>query len=227
MPSTSTRATTTKARNIQTGRFRRDPATSRPTSGPARFQARNPRDNVADRDPLVAQAVARAKAGDREAIAFLYTRYSDSVYGYVQSIVTDEHAAEDVTQQVFMKLMTVLDRYEPRKVPFAAWIVRVARNAAFDSLRDRRSIPCEEVYGTDHSTDESRLDCRRTLQQALESLPEDQRNVIVLRHLYGYSPGEIADRLGKTAPSIHGLHHRGRQALRAELRRLESAPATL
>ena len=56
----------------------------------------------------------------------LYLRYADNVYGYVCSIVRDEHEAEDVTQQVFAKLMTAIARYEPRSVPFSAWILRIS-----------------------------------------------------------------------------------------------------
>ena len=78
----------------------------------------------------VAQAVVRAKQGDREALRYLYVHYADHVYGYVASIVRDEHEAEDVTQQLFAKLMTALPKYEPREVPFSAWIIRVARNVA-------------------------------------------------------------------------------------------------
>ena len=57
----------------------------------------------------------------------------------------DEHEAEDVTQQIFAKLLTTIDRYEPRQVPFSAWILRVAHNAAIDHLRARRPVPLEEV----------------------------------------------------------------------------------
>ncbi len=69
-------------------------------------------------------------------------------------------------------------------------------------------------------------DRRRGLEQALETLPEDQRGVVVLRHLVGLSPGEIADRMGRTESSIHGLHHRARLALRRELEGVECAPTT-
>jgi RNA polymerase sigma-70 factor (ECF subfamily) len=64
-----------------------------------------------------------------------------------------------------------------------------------------------------------------TLREALEVLPDEQREVVVLRHLVGLSPGEIAGRLGKTEPAIHGLHHRGRGALRTNLAERECAPA--
>ena len=65
-----------------------------------------------------------------------------------------------------------------------------------------------------------------SLREALARLPADQREVLVLRHVAGLSPGEIADRLGKTEASIHGLHHRGRSALRAALSELDAAPVT-
>ena len=176
---------------------------------------------------VVAQAIARAKAGDQEAVRFLYMRFADNVYGYVRSIVKDHYEAEDVTQHVFAKLMTALPKYEPREVPFAAWILRVARNVALDHLRQRRAIPCEEVRELDGRRDDDG-DAQQTslsLREALEELPEDQREVVVLRHLVGLSPGEIAGRLDKTEPSIHGLHHRGRGALRTTLAERECAPA--
>jgi RNA polymerase sigma-70 factor, ECF subfamily len=176
---------------------------------------------------LVARAVRRAQLGDREAHGFLYARFADNIYGYVRSIVRDHHEAEDVTQHVFAKLMTALPKYEAREVPFAAWILRVARNVALDHMRQRRAIPCEEVRELDERRDDG-SDAQQTslaLREALESLPGDQREVVVLRHLVGLSPGEIAGRLDKTEPSVHGLHHRGRGALRSTLAERECAPA--
>jgi len=177
-------------------------------------------------DRAVRRAVARAKEGDRNALHFLYVRYSNNVYGYVLSIVHDEHEAEDVTQHVFAKLMLTLPRYDQRAVPFMGWLLRIARNAAIDHLRTRRAIPVEEVLGADASADDRSFACGSALRGALESLPDDQREVLLLRHMFGYSPGEIADRMGRTESSVHGLHHRGRRALQDELRRLESGPAT-
>jgi RNA polymerase sigma-70 factor (ECF subfamily) len=179
-----------------------------------------------DRDPAIARAVARAKSGDNDAIRFLYLRYKDNVYGYVLSILRDAHEAEDVTQTVFVKLISVIHKYEPRHVPFTAWILKVARNVALDSLRQRRPVPCEEVIESSRPDDYLRHDRWRELEQALETLPEDQRDVVVLRHLVGLSPGEIAHRMGRTESAIHGLHHRGRLALRRELIRVECAPTT-
>ena len=179
-----------------------------------------------DRDPAIARAVARAKSGDMDAIRFLYLRYRNNVYGYVLSILRDDHEAEDVTQTVFIKLMSVIHKYEPREAPFTAWLLRVARNVAIDSLRQRRPVPCEEVIESWRPADDSSHDRRWGLVQALETLPEDQREVVVLRHLAGLSPGEIAHRMDRTEASIHGLHPRARVALRRELIRAECGPTT-
>ena len=178
----------------------------------------------AEANGLLGNAIARAKQGDVDALHFLYVTYADDVYGFVNSIVRDSHAAEDVTQNIFGKLMKSIQRYEQREVPFAAWILRVARNAALDHMRARRQIPVEEVRIDDEGHEQTGFERSQCLRAALERLPEDQREVLVLRHVAGLTPGEIAKRLGKTEGSIHGLHHRGRGALQAALRELEAAP---
>src|SRR5271166_1055710 len=89
---------------------------------------------------LVSNAVRRAQNGDREALGFLYARYADDVFRYVRSILRDPHDAEDVTQQVFAKLIQAIAKYEAQEVPFFAWVLRVARNLAVDHLRRRRTI---------------------------------------------------------------------------------------
>lgn len=176
----------------------------------------------------VSQAVKRAQAGDREALGFIYARYADNVHGYVRSIVQDSHEAEDVTQQVFAKLIHVIGKYEEREVPFFAWMLRVARNVALDHLRRQRPIPVEEVRATDRGAgDPVGREQIRDLQEALAGLPRDQCEILVLRHLAGFSPTEIATQTGRSEGSVHGLHHRGRRALRAELTRRGAAPATV
>jgi RNA polymerase sigma-70 factor, ECF subfamily len=175
---------------------------------------------------LVNRAVTRAKQGDRDAVRFLYMRYADNVYGSVRTIVRDHHDAEDVTQQVFAKLMTAIVKYEQRGVPFVAWLLRMSHNAAVDAVRARRATPAAEIFGADDAVCEETHDRARSLHEALAALPEDQREVVVMRHVLGLSPVEIAERLGRTNSSVYGLHHRGRLALCAELERLDSVPLT-
>jgi RNA polymerase sigma-70 factor (ECF subfamily) len=179
-----------------------------------------------DREGLHSRAIARAKQGDPDALHFLYVRHADDVYRYVNSILRDPHEAEDVTQNVFARLLTAILKYEQREAPFAAWLLRVARNSALDHIRTRRMIPCEEVRISDEGQEEVGLERFECLREALRGLPDDQREVLVLRHIAGLSPGEIAERLGKTESSVHGLHHRGREAMRTTLRELQAAPVT-
>jgi RNA polymerase sigma-70 factor (ECF subfamily) len=159
-----------------------------------------------------------------EALHFLFVRYSSDVLNYVNSLVKDHHEAEDITQSVFVKLTTAIRKYEPRQVPFAAWILRVARNAALDHLRARRAVPCEEVRVHDHDGARVSHERRSDIRHALEQLPCEQRQVLILRHIAGLTPVEIADRLGKTESSVHGLHHRGRRSLQMALKDLGATP---
>jgi RNA polymerase sigma-70 factor (ECF subfamily) len=147
------------------------------------------------------------------------------VYGYVRSIVKDEKEAEDLTQQVFMKLMLVIGKYSDSGVPFSGWLLRLARNVALDHLRARRPIPVEDLGGVGGEVTERSRESARDLYLALDTLSEEQRKVMVMRHIVGLSPVEIAERMGRSESSIHGLHHRGRRALKLELARLGSAPS--
>jgi RNA polymerase sigma-70 factor, ECF subfamily len=177
------------------------------------------------RPELVREAVARAKAGDVSAVHFLYVRFADEVFGQVRSIVEDGAAAEDITQTVFAKLGAAIQKYEPRQARFSAWLLRVARNAALAYLRARRQLPLAQVRTEDRPDQQLCAERLRALREALARLPPAQREVLVLRHLVGLSPVEIANRLGKTEGSIHGLHHRGRSALQLALSELEAGPA--
>ena len=148
---------------------------------------------------MVRLAVARGKEGDREAIRFLYLRYSHNVYGYVRSIVHDEYEAEDITQHVFAKLMTVIVKYERARSA-------VLRRGSCAWRTTPRSITCaraarspaEEVFGADERYDDDAIDRSHALHDALAALPDEQRSVVLLRHVVGLTPGEIA-----VAPGPH------------------------
>lgn len=172
------------------------------------------------------RALVALKRGDVDALHYFYVRYSKDIYAIVQSVVRDHHEAEDISQAVFAKLPRIIGRYEEREVPFAAWMSRVARNAALDHVRARRQIPVDEVRLADSGRDQMSLDRSRALRESLARLPEDQRQVLAMRHIAGMTPGEIATRLDKSEPSIHGLHHRGRAALKGLLEEMNASPTT-
>ena len=209
------------------GAIRREADLIEASAEGGRFHRRRSLDRSPATEQLVLAAVTLAKEGDADALRFLYLRYAGNVYGYVCSIVRDEHEAEDVTQLIFAKLLTAIGRYEPRSTPFSSWVLRVAHNAAIDHMRTRRPTPCEEVRATDIEVDLSSNERFADLRLALDELPFEQRNVIMLRFLVGLSPSEVAQRLGRTEDAVHGLQHRGRRRLRRELKRIQEEPATL
>ena len=124
---------------------------------------------------MVARAAARAKEGDREAVRYLYLRYSDNVYGYVRSIVRDDHEAEDVTQHVFAKLMTVIGKYEPAVAPFPSGCCASPTTSRSTTCASAAPIPTEEVFGSDERGDEASTERSQCLRDALATLPEEQR----------------------------------------------------
>jgi RNA polymerase sigma-70 factor (ECF subfamily) len=172
------------------------------------------------------RVVRAARAGDREAMGELYVLHAPAVHAHVLRVVKDADDADDVTQQVFAKLLTGLDRYRPGEAPFVVWVLRVARNAAIDHLRRTRTDPLDDMSGArlcdDHG--DGAEEVRSALRAALVLLPQGQREVLLLTHLVGLSPCEIAADRGCSVRAVHGLHYRGRAAVRVALTELGSAP---
>jgi RNA polymerase sigma-70 factor, ECF subfamily len=114
-------------------------------------------------------------------------------------------------------------------VPFFAWALRVARNVTMDHIRSERLIPVEEIRKADEreESDPALRGRMQDLRDALDALPLAQREVLILRHVAGLSPVEIAQLTGKSEGSVHGLHHRGRRTLAAELASRGVAPTTM
>jgi RNA polymerase sigma-70 factor (ECF subfamily) len=171
------------------------------------------------------RVVGAARAGDREAMSELYVLHAPAVHAQVLRVVRNVDDADDVTQQVFVKVLTGLGRYRPGEVPFIAWVLRIARNAAIDHLRQRRTAAIDDVE--EPRAREGAGELRSSLRAALALLPQGQRDVLLLTHLVGLSPWEIAAALGCSVRAVHGLHYRGRIAVRATLTDLGSAPSVV
>ena len=170
--------------------------------------------------------MARVAMGDRQALANVYARYSHGIYGYIHSIVADRAEAEDITQQVFLKLMTACPRPDRRGGDFGAWLLRVARNAAIDSLRRSRRTLVLDPHEWAPARAAPDTEAGRDLEDALRALSRSQRDVVLLREVLGLSPREAAERLGKTDGAVHMLHHRGRKAMCERLAATGSRPCT-
>jgi RNA polymerase sigma-70 factor, ECF subfamily len=159
--------------------------------------------------------IARAKAGDRDAISGLYERYAPQIRRYIASRLGDPSQAEDICGDVFVKVLESLDRYEDRGWPFSAWLYRIAYARTVDVLRQARrrpSLPLDEsLLGAFEPPDEAvmaRLSYYE-ISGIMEELTSDQRLVLRLRFGEDRSLAEIAQSLGRSVGSVKALQHRG------------------
>jgi RNA polymerase sigma-70 factor, ECF subfamily len=159
--------------------------------------------------------IARAKAGDPDAISGLYERYAPQIRRYIASRLGDPTQAEDICGDVFVKVLESLDRYEDRGWPFSAWLYRIAYARTVDVLRQARrrpSLPLDEsLLGALEPPDEAvmaRLSYHE-ISGIMEELTSDQRLVLRLRFGEDRSLAEIAQSLGRSVGSVKALQHRG------------------
>lgn len=169
------------------------------------------------------ELVRRAQNGDRFAIRELYLAHHESIYRFIWSRVHDPALADDLTGEVFLRMVTHLPRYQDRALPFRAWLYQIARHLLIDDHRrneHRESVPLERVTQRliERETPEAITERTMTfarVQQALAGLAPDQREVVEMRFLAGLSLHEVALAVGKTIAAVKSLQHRGLTALRA------------
>jgi RNA polymerase sigma-70 factor (ECF subfamily) len=192
------------------------------------------REARAGEDEDTARLVTRFQAGDQQAFAALYDRYFDRVYGYLRVLLKDFHEAEDLTQQVFLKLFDSLHTYERRDKPFRAWLFVVVRNAALDHLqRSGRLEPVDpaEIEGrrSDRVGDEDAASVLNWITDSdlsifIERLSLPQRQVLLLRFLLDLSDRQIAAIMDRTPSDVRMLQSRAIRFLRARLAAIGRAP---
>ena len=181
-------------------------------------------------DPDPDLAAVRAAQADRAAFAVLYRRYLDRVYGYCFYLLGDHHDAEDATERTFLAALAAIDGFSDRGASFRAWLFRIAHNQLANALRTRRrrraeplgTADVEPTGGEDPAHALDRADDARRVRRALEALPEDRRQVIVLRIVDGLSAREVGDVLGRSEGAVRVLQHR---ALRELARLLAEDPS--
>jgi RNA polymerase sigma-70 factor, ECF subfamily len=155
---------------------------------------------------------------DPRRFADLYEANFDRVYAFVFRRVRDRHEAEDLTAEVFEHALANISRFEWRGVPFAVWLFRIASNAIAD--RWKQIAKQSPDPPSDDDLDQSgwkEIERRATLFQLVNSLPEDQRSVIVKRFAEEKSIRDIAKEFGRSEGAIKQLQFRALEALRARV----------
>jgi RNA polymerase sigma-70 factor (ECF subfamily) len=167
-----------------------------------------------------AQLIRRAQAGDPQALTALYDRYQPAIFTYLFYRLDDQAIAEELTGEVFVRMVEKIDRYQARGQPILAWLYTIARNLRNDHYRQAESarlLPLDETLVADHGdppqTIEHQLaaDC---LRRALRHLTGDQQEVIVHKFVGDRSNAEVAVLLGKDEGAVKSLQHRALAALR-------------
>lgn len=163
-----------------------------------------------------AQLIADARAGDQSAMATLYANHADRVYSVVRRVVGDEHLAEDVAQDAWIRAFEKLHLFRG-DAAFSTWMYRLAVNAAVNRLRSRgRRSKLEtspELRLPVQEPDESVLH-QRQLARALDALPDGYRTVLVLHDVEGLTHEEIGEKLGIATGTSKSQLHKARARMR-------------
>jgi RNA polymerase sigma-70 factor (ECF subfamily) len=175
-----------------------------------------------------ADLLAACRAGDREAFAQLFDMCRDRVYSTAVHLSGDRTAAADIAQDVFMKVLTRLPQYQSRS-SFATWLYRIVVNTVIDHHRAAKRIvsledamPVPEAQSVDAYT---RLQRRRRIEAALQSLPDILRVPVVLRHVQGLRYEEIAEALDISPGTVASRLSRAHARLAHELAELATEEA--
>ena len=178
-----------------------------------------------------ADLVAAALKGNEDCFGDLVKRYQGRLVNYLYRLLRDNAEAHDLAQEVFLKVYKALDRYDP-KYKFSTWLFRVAQNAAIDQIRKRRLqlVSMDRVGGEDSDRtwefpsgdpnpygDLRNRERGDAIQEAIERLPWQYRELIILRHFGELSYEEIATLKEMPLGTVKNKLFRGRQLLKEEL----------
>jgi RNA polymerase sigma-70 factor (ECF subfamily) len=163
--------------------------------------------------------IRRAQDGSVADLEALFRHHWPRAYRAAYLVVHDAAAAEDIAQESFLAAVRTLDRFDRRR-PFGPWLHRIVVNRAIDSSRARalrREVGDVALAGVQAREDLSLRALSDDVLAAVAGLPDDQRIPIALRHLLGFTPGEIAELLDQPRGTVNSRLRRGLDALSEEL----------
>lgn len=187
----------------------------RPTRFPASLGQRSTV-NIHEEQALV----LAAQRGDEQAVGELYDAYVDRIYRYIYCRVSTPEIAQDLTSEVFLRMVEGLPGYQYRELPLIAWLYRIAHARIIDHYRRSRHTANDEDIealnlGTESDFDSALMTKyhQQQVRAALGLLTDEQQQVIILRFVEGHSLQKTAELLGKTIGAIKVMQHRALQSL--------------
>jgi len=171
----------------------------------------------------ISDVLDRAITGDEEAFSMLYQENVKKIYNYIFYRTGNVHDAEDLTARVFQRALKHISKYKKTKVPFSAWLYRIAHNLVANWYRDnskhKRELPIE-----DHSYIESKIGIPEKqiekqqevekLINAIHLLPGDRQQLLILKYVENMSNKDVGLIMGKSEGAIKSLYHRTLKELR-------------
>jgi RNA polymerase sigma-70 factor (ECF subfamily) len=161
----------------------------------------------------------RAAALEPEALSEIYDQYSGKIYSYIYHRTGDSRVAEDLTGDVFVRMLEAVRSDRAWTTSLQGWLYRIAHNLVVDhfrrqSKRDGPELDARWMASEDPTNSFEGLFSSHQLRIAMRFLTEEQRQVIVLKFGEGLSNAEVAEVMGKTEGAIKALQHRGLEAMR-------------
>ena len=168
------------------------------------------------------ELISLATKGNAEAFGALYEKYIDQIYNYIYYRTSNGKDAEDLCSRVFIRALNHIERYEDRGYPFSAWLYRIAHNLVINWYRDREKA--EEISLSEHyppptmdGSIEDRIekeDEKSALMRVIANLPDDRKELLILKHVEGLTNSEIGQIMDRTEGAIKALYHRTLESLR-------------
>ncbi len=179
------------------------------------------------------ELVRRARSGDGVAWEEIVTAYSRRIFNLAYRFTSNPDAAEDLTQEVFIRIYKTLDQYDPKQGDLANWLMRLARNLIIDDYRHRQRNPQNSMadavddhqyhlraVGTSAHKQLERRELAVQVQQGIDKLPPDLKTCVILRDIEELSYQEIVDVLQIPEGTVKSRINRGRIELAKILRRM-------
>lgn len=158
--------------------------------------------------------IKKAKKGDKFAFGILYKEYMPRIFRYILYLISDKEQAEDLTQETFLKAWKYLPKFRSKKGTFQAFIYRIARNLVIDYQRKKKAKVMEPEFTSRIESSDNveekvvRKEKKEEVLQALEKLPDFDRELIILRYFEELSFKEIAKTVKKKEGTIRVRVHR-------------------
>lgn len=164
------------------------------------------------------ELLKRAQGYEERALTRIYNLFSDRVFRFIYYRIQDRPRAEDLTNEVFVRMLENVDKFRPSgddpSLVLSGWIFTIARNMIIDDYRRQKIRPAEPLPEFDDDLQDEQFDMdlhltRADLQKALAQLTEEQQTVLLMRFEEGFTSAQVGKLMGKTEMAIKALQRRG------------------